>query len=193
MPHSTDHTALRVPVSAVVVILLFACTAMAQLSERDRGIALYLDREYAQAVEVLTPVLAADKKDKMACIYLASAHFKLKETDAVKKVSRQCRKITRAMEPVSDQLYDTRIEIKKKPRATYTEDARIAGVTGQIELLVEFRRDGYIGSIITIRELPGGLTENTLAVARAIEFEPATRNGEPVDDVLLISYRFDIY
>jgi hypothetical protein len=46
MPNSTNHAVLRDSLLAVGAIVLFACTAIAQLSERDRGIALYLDRDY---------------------------------------------------------------------------------------------------------------------------------------------------
>jgi TonB family protein len=60
----------------------------------------------------------------------------------------------------------------KKPE--YTEAARNKKVEGDVRLMVVFLSNGKIGHIDVIEELPEGLTEKAIDVAKTMKFKPAT-------------------
>lgn len=90
-----------------------------------------------------------------------------------------------------DQSTRTSIKITNKPRASYTDQARAARVSGTIRLLVGFGANGKVEHVIVLKSLPDGLEQETIRAARAITFEPATENGKPVSDVRMIEYTFE--
>lgn len=83
--------------------------------------------------------------------------------------------------------------IISKPRPAYTDAARQNQVTGVVRLRVTFSASGSIGSIAPVSGLPYGLTEQAIAAARQIRFEPAKKNGVPVPSTKIIEYSFTIY
>ncbi len=83
--------------------------------------------------------------------------------------------------------------ILSKPKATYTDDARNNSVQGAVRLKVTLLASGQIGSIQPISELPHGLTEQAVAAARKIRFEPRTVNGVPQSVIVTLEYGFNIY
>jgi TonB family protein len=85
------------------------------------------------------------------------------------------------------------VNIISKPRASYTDAAREKLVQGKVVLKVTFLASGEIGSIVTVAGLPGGLTEQAIAAARAIKFEPAKVNGVAVSITKTIEYTFSIF
>ncbi|HEX8250680.1 MAG TPA: energy transducer TonB [Pyrinomonadaceae bacterium] len=85
------------------------------------------------------------------------------------------------------------IRIISKPRANYTEAAKLNHVEGVVRVRVTFMASGEIGSTIPISGLPFGLTEQALAAARRIKFEPATRDDIPVSVTKVVEYNFSIY
>jgi TonB family protein len=87
----------------------------------------------------------------------------------------------------------TPIRILSKPRANYTEAAKMNDVEGYVRLRITFLATGEIGSIIPISGLSNGLTEQAIASARQIKFEPATRDGMPVTVSKTVEYGFWIY
>lgn len=87
----------------------------------------------------------------------------------------------------------TAIKILSKPQAKYTDAARQNNVQGTIALRVVFTAAGTIGSITPVTELPDGLTEEAIAAARQIKFEPARKNGIPYSIAKTVSYSFTIY
>ena len=95
-----------------------------------------------------------------------------------------------------EKKFDSRISslfISSKPRAIYTEEARANSVQGKVVLRVTFSANGEIGAVVRVTELPDGLTEQAIAAARKIKFEPAKRDGKPVTVVKTIEYSFTIY
>lgn len=82
------------------------------------------------------------------------------------------------------------LRILSKSTAQYTDEARRNGVSGTIKLRVTFLASGAIGDVTPISELPGGLTENAVAAAKNIKFEPATTDGTPVTVTKIIEYSF---
>jgi TonB family protein len=88
---------------------------------------------------------------------------------------------------------ETPLAIESKPRAVYTESARRQNVEGTVKLKVEFLRDGTVGDIVPLAELPNGLTEEAVSAAKKIRFRPAVVDGVAVDSSKLIEYSFSLY
>lgn len=87
----------------------------------------------------------------------------------------------------------TKVKILSKPSVKYTDEARKNGTQGTVVLRVTFLANGSIGPISTVRGLPNGLTEQAIAAARSIRFEPARQNGIPRQSVIPIEFSFRIY
>lgn len=85
------------------------------------------------------------------------------------------------------------IQITAKPRANYTDAARQAQVQGTVTLRVTFNANGSIGSISTVSGLPNGLTEQAIAAARGMRFEPAKKGGVPYTVTKQVQYNFTLY
>jgi len=85
------------------------------------------------------------------------------------------------------------LNIVAKPRATYTDAARQYAVQGTVTLRVTFLANGAVGSIVAISGLPHGLTEQAIAAARSIKFEPAKRGGQPYTVTKNVQYNFVLY
>lgn len=86
-----------------------------------------------------------------------------------------------------------RFLITSKPKPLYTDAARMNGVEGTIRLKVTLLASGNIGGITPISELPDGLTEQAVAAARNIKFQPKRVNGVPQSVIVTIEYNFDLY
>jgi hypothetical protein len=85
------------------------------------------------------------------------------------------------------------LKILAKPKANYTDAARLNEITGTVNLRVVFLANGTIGGISPISGLPYGLTEMAIGAARSIRFEPAKKNGVPCTAVKMIPYNFTLY
>lgn len=85
------------------------------------------------------------------------------------------------------------LKILSKPRPGYTDAARQANIQGTVILRVTFLASGQIGSISPVKGLPSGLTEQAIAAARRISFEPAKRDGIGQTVSRQIEYTFSIY
>jgi TonB family protein len=80
-----------------------------------------------------------------------------------------------------------------KPKATYTDAARTNNVQGSVRLRIVLLASGQVGSITPVSRLPYGLTEQAIAAARQIRFEPKKVNGVPVNTTVTFEYGFNIY
>ena len=92
--------------------------------------------------------------------------------------------------PATDQ---TPLKILSKPHASYTDQARQAGVSGRIVLMVGFSENGRIEHVLVVKPLGFGLDQQAVRAARAIKFEPAVKDGRKVASVKMIEYSFMIY
>lgn len=86
----------------------------------------------------------------------------------------------------------TRLQILDKPRAFYTNIARLENVQGTVDLLVGFGADGTIRHILISKPLSHGLSESAVQAARKIKFTPATLDGKPVSTVITVRYFFEL-
>jgi len=83
--------------------------------------------------------------------------------------------------------------ITYKPEPGFTEQARKNNTTGTVRLRAVLGADGRARHIAVIKRLPDGLTEKCIAVARRIRFTPASIDGAPVSQYVVLEYNFNIY
>jgi tetratricopeptide (TPR) repeat protein len=87
----------------------------------------------------------------------------------------------------------TKAIITSKPEPGFTQEAREHNTTGTVRLRAVLGADGRVTHIIPIKRLPNGLTERCIEAARRIRFQPATFNGQPVSQFVILEYNFNIY
>lgn len=87
----------------------------------------------------------------------------------------------------------TAFKLISKPKALYTDAARQNNVQGNVTLRVTFLANGQIGSISPVSGLPYGLTEQAIAAARNIRFEPQMVDGVPKSVTKTLQFSFTIY
>jgi TonB family protein len=75
-------------------------------------------------------------------------------------------------------------------KATYTEDARRQGITGNVVLEIVVTREGTVASVSVLRGLGAGLDQRAIAAVREWRFMPARRRGEAVDVVVEVAVEF---
>ena len=100
-----------------------------------------------------------------------------------------------------DQDANHPLRIVSKPRASYTDEARLNNIQGTVNLNVTFESNGTIGHIEWIdggtendqKLMKFGLVEQAITAAREIRFEPEIADGKPVTVTLQQSYGFSIY
>jgi outer membrane biosynthesis protein TonB len=171
----------------ILTILLFVFSAFGQ-NERDKGIELYLQGDYNSSIVILQQAVQADKKDRDAWLFLGMSLARTRKNNEAIKALREGDSISSK----DSSVYDKELKIISKPRPRYTESAKENLTSGIVKLAIEFGADGNIKSIIPIQSLPDGLTQNCIAAARNIEFEPAYKNGKPVSSIKIIEYTFEI-
>jgi TonB family protein len=84
------------------------------------------------------------------------------------------------------------VEILSKPRPAYTEQARRLGIEGDVRVRVLFGADGKVKVLSVVSGLGHGLDENAAIAALLIQFRPATRNGEPIEQAAVIRVQFQL-
>jgi TonB family protein len=87
----------------------------------------------------------------------------------------------------------TRAVITYKPEPGYTEEARNANISGAVRLRAVLGADGTVKHIFVLRRLSHGLTEKAVQAARQIRFKPATLDGHPVSQFVVLEYYFNVY
>lgn len=80
----------------------------------------------------------------------------------------------------------------KEVRADYTDEARRAGVTGEVVLEIVVRRDGSVGDVRILQRLGSGLDQRAVQAVRQWRFAPATLKGVPVDVVVEVGVEFKL-
>jgi TonB family protein len=76
---------------------------------------------------------------------------------------------------------DTPVSLLSKPAPRYTAEARQKKIEGDVELDVEFTASGQIRVLRVLQGLGYGLDEAAVSAAQQIRFNPARRDGQPVD------------
>jgi len=83
-------------------------------------------------------------------------------------------------------------KILYREKAEYTQKARDRGIEGKVILDVVFQADGKITGIKVIQGLPDGLTEKAIEAAQKTRFEPAMKDGVPVNVRGKLDYHFSL-
>jgi TonB family protein len=76
---------------------------------------------------------------------------------------------------------DHEVEILSRPKPVYTEEARTLRLEGDVVLSVVFEAGGALRILSVAQGLGHGLDEAAIDAARKIRFNPARRDGAPVD------------
>ncbi len=76
---------------------------------------------------------------------------------------------------------------------SYTDAARKHKVKGVVTLKVILRHNGEIDIVQVVKGLRHGLTEKAIEAARKIKFIPATKNGRPVSQYVVLRFVFSVY
>jgi TonB family protein len=100
----------------------------------------------------------------------------------------------RSVDPgVSPEPGVTPLRLISKPKATYTDNARSAGVSGSVRLVLLMGANGRILHILKLKGLGYGLDEQAIRAAKQIRFEPKMKDGKPVTTVITLEYGFQVY
>ena len=83
-------------------------------------------------------------------------------------------------------------EILFKPRPVYTADARRLQIEGEVLLEIQFTASGEARVLRLVHGLGHGLDETAMAAAREIRFQPARRDGAPVDSRAIVHIAFQL-
>lgn len=80
----------------------------------------------------------------------------------------------------------------REVKASYTDEARRRGLTGDVLLEIVVRRDGSVGDVTVRRGLGAGLDERAIEAIRQWRFAPARRLGAPVDVIVEVAVEFTL-
>lgn len=80
----------------------------------------------------------------------------------------------------------------REVKPSYTEEARRAGVNGEVVLEIVVRRDGSVGDVRVLQRLGSGLDERAIDAVRQWRFDPARRQGVAVDVIVEVSVEFKL-
>jgi TonB family protein len=78
----------------------------------------------------------------------------------------------------------------REVRALYTDEARRRGIEGDVVLELIVTQAGTVDRVRVVRGLGAGLDQSAIAAVKQWRFEPARRQGAPVDVVVDISIEF---
>lgn len=141
-------------------------------------------QRYSQAREALEKYLQLNPNDEDKAVWteqLASFRF----YEAVPTGTDEA--------PFLSSEVTVKARILSKPEPSYTESARLSGLTGTVVLRAVFGADGTVKHIIVLASLPEGLTERAVSAARRIKFIPSQRDGRPVSTIFQLEYNFNLY
>lgn len=82
--------------------------------------------------------------------------------------------------------------VLREVKADYTDEARRAGLTGDVVLEIVVRRDGSVSDVKLLKGLGGGLNDRAIQAVRQWRFAPATRQGAPVDVIVEVAVEFKL-
>lgn len=80
----------------------------------------------------------------------------------------------------------------REVKADYTDEARRANISGEVELEIVVRRDGTVGDVKIIRGLRGGLNDRAVQAVKQWRFAPGRMKGVPVDVVVEVGVEFKL-
>jgi TonB family protein len=94
---------------------------------------------------------------------------------------------------IQEGSFSLRPNITYREKAKYTIEARDNYTHGTVVLNVVFRSNGSISDIRVVKGLPDGLTQKAIEAAMKIRFEPAIKDGQPINVRLNLEFTFQLY
>jgi TonB family protein len=91
-----------------------------------------------------------------------------------------------------EEVHSTPLVVLSKPAPGYTAEARQLRIEGDVTLQVRFTAAGHVEVLRVVSGLGHGLDQLATAAAERIQFKPATRDGQPVDEVTVIRMTFQL-
>ncbi|HKV40715.1 MAG TPA: energy transducer TonB [Blastocatellia bacterium] len=85
---------------------------------------------------------------------------------------------------------DTEPELLERPHAQYTENALQKRIQGPVRMRLLLSADGTVKEVKVMCPLPDGLDESATREAYGLRFKPATKNGKPVECLLVFEIEF---
>lgn len=86
----------------------------------------------------------------------------------------------------------TPLIVVAKPLPQYTQEAKQLKIEGDVTLEVRFTATGQVQVLRVVNGLGHGLDQQAMLAASHIRFKPATKNGEPIDQVSVIHISFQL-
>jgi len=86
----------------------------------------------------------------------------------------------------------TPVQIVSKPNPVYTEEARQLKLEGEVLLEITFGANGQLHVNRVVRGMGHGLDESAASAANKMRFNPAMRNGQPVDSTAIVHVIFQL-
>ncbi len=84
------------------------------------------------------------------------------------------------------------VQILRKPKPEYTDEARRLKLEGEVWLRVVFSADGSLKILRVERSLGHGLDESATLAVSQIRFQPAEEDGQAVDEAATIRVQFQL-
>jgi TonB family protein len=167
--------------AALILILIFGTTALAQSGRRSKAAPAPTPVPTPEATPSPTPLLppgsqvTAERDEDYRCTEDGTLAHLLDHDEAGGFSAKEV---------------DVKAEVTAKPEPAYTREARRAGVQGVVVLKVLLLGDGKLDRVRVIRRLPYGLTENAIRAACEIKFKPAMKAGKQVSQWVTLEYVF---
>ena len=80
----------------------------------------------------------------------------------------------------------------REVRADYSDEARRAGIEGEVLLEIVVRRDGTVGDVRVLQRLGSGLDQRAIQAVRQWKFAAARMKGTPVDVIVEVGVEFKL-
>ncbi len=74
------------------------------------------------------------------------------------------------------------------PKFQYPESARKNGVEGKMKVSLTLAKNGIVQDVVAEQNLPHGVTEAITNELKRLRFQPARKNGEPVDAKMFFDF-----
>ncbi|MDI1240805.1 MAG: energy transducer TonB [bacterium] len=174
-----------------ILLALLPAPAFTQDEQRlFKGVELYQEGKFQEAVEVLSQFIEKEKDSWVAYTYLGGSLANLGRNDEAIVIlsTKPVGKVRPSVFPL-----DSPMEILKKAKAINTKDARRNKTEGDVVLFVEFKGNGEVGFVLPTKPLPDGLTDSAIEAARKFKFRPAIKNQKPVSTIRTITFTFGNY
>jgi len=185
----------RVPESQSAKERLVVLQEQQEFRELDQQwIALVSEGQLAEAVDVIEQDLSRSSnypRARSRLCWLRVAGFEVDEIPSEGSSSDAAIAETRAKAvdlPVNVAGDVDPPEFLEGPEPSYTDEARTAQVFGKVVLEAVVDKQGSVQCAAIVEDLPLGLGQSAVDAVQQWRFEPATRNGQPVN----VKYTFTI-